>query len=440
MLDQDTASTLNLRAIENMEVNRCTKGVPGHVDALQIGDIGAQGWNLLRGDLPLPAAVLKESGLAHNSAWMVAFLKWKGAVICPHGKTTMAPQLFQRQLDDGAWGMTAATAGQIQTYRQFGVARILMANQLVDPKGLEFILGELKRDPAFDFYCLVDSAANAQWLADAVKAADIGRPLQVLLEVGCHQGRTGVRGKTEGVALARKVRSLSPYLSLRGVEAFEGVFSISATESAETKVTNFLEDMRGIILQCLTENLFAPGPVYVTAGGSAYFDMVTEVLTEFGSAPTVLILRSGCYLTHDAGLYKRSMIDMAQRMPDIKTLGQPPVSALEVWGYVQSLPEPGQAIVTFGKRDVSFDIEMPVVNSWYRPGVHQKPELLDSRYGISKLNDQHAYMTLPENHTLAIGDMVSVGVSHPCTTFDKWQLLYLVNDDYDIVGGIRTFF
>ena len=36
--------------------------------------------------------------------------------------------------------------------------------------------------------------------------------------------------------------------------------------------------------------------------------------------------------------------------------------------------------------------------------------------------------------------MVGFGISHPCLTFDKWLVMMLVDDDFHVIGAIRTFF
>ena len=63
-------------------------------------------------DLPLPVLVLHEDALAHNLAAMAAWCERERLLLAPHGKTTMAPRLFRRQLDAGAWGITVATVHQ----------------------------------------------------------------------------------------------------------------------------------------------------------------------------------------------------------------------------------------------------------------------------------------------------------------------------------------
>ena len=71
------------------------KGYPHHAAPLRRSAIAAQGWNVLRGDLPLPLAVIRRDALAGNLKWMQGFAAGHGVGLAPHGKTTMSPQLFR---------------------------------------------------------------------------------------------------------------------------------------------------------------------------------------------------------------------------------------------------------------------------------------------------------------------------------------------------------
>jgi D-serine dehydratase len=112
--------------------------------------------------------------------------------------------------------------------------------------------------------------------------------------------------------------------------------------------------------------------------------------------------------------------------------------ALEVWAYVQSRPEPEKVLLTMGKRDVSYD-ELPVPRFWCQAGG-ARPHPIGDGHRVTGLNDQHCHMNVPTNSPLQVGDMVGFGVSHPCLTFDKWPVLYVVDDDYTVTGAVRTFF
>jgi D-serine dehydratase len=427
-----TLGDLDIAAIDG----RC-KGIPGQLGSVPLGDIAGKGWNVLAEDLTLPLAVLHEDALRHNAAWMRAFLARTGAVVAPHGKTTMSPQLFRRQIDDGAWAMTVATIQQLQVARHYGFQRIVLANQLIGKQAIAYVLDELARDPTFEFLSLVDSLAHVEMLAAAAKARGIGRPLTLLLEGGFAGGRTGVRDIATALAVARAVKA-SPHLALAGIEGFEGLMT---GPDAGDKAARFLDFLVEIARAVDRENLFAPGRVLLSAGGSAFYDLVTA---KFGTAgltrETQILTRSGCYITHDSGMYVEHFARILERAPELRALGEGPKAAIEVWAYVQSRPEPRRALVTMGKRDVSYDPHLPVPQRWYRPGtVPCAPRPLTGHKCVG-LNDQHGYLELPADSPLQVGDMVGFGISHPCLTFDKWPVMMLVDVDYAVTGAIRTFF
>jgi len=417
------------------------KGVPGGTAPFPIGQAGAHNWNVLREDLVLPLAVLKHSAMEQNSAWMRNFLMSSGAVLAPHGKTTMSPQLFQRQLDDGAWAITLANIAQVQVARRFAVSRIILANQLVGRQAINYILNEMRRDPEFDFYCLVDSTENVAALAAAAKLAAPERPLQVLLEGGVAGCRTGARTLEQGLAVAKAVSETAPYLALRGVEGFEGVISAPTPQENAARVLEFLYFLGDLALVCDSNNLFATGPLILSAGGSAYYDLVARVFSAIKPGKEVLlVIRSGCYLVHDSIMYEKFIKELIKRSEQTREWGRPPQAALEVWAYVQSRPEPGRVILTLGKRDASYDAGLPAPLGWVRPGDHSEVQTLGSGHNCVEINDQHLFMNVPETSPLRFGDMVGFGISHPCLTFDKWQFIPVVDDDYNVVSAIRTYF
>ncbi len=426
-----------LHELENSIVDGRHKGIPGHCAPLALCEIATRGWNVLAEDMTLPLAVLHESALEHNARWMKAFLARTGAIVAPHGKTTMSPQLFRRQVDDGAWAMTVATIQQLQVARHYGFDRIVLANQLLGKQAIGYVLEELARDPGFEFFSLVDSVAQVEMLAAAASASDPGRPLQLFLECGMRGGRTGVRDLSGALSIARAVDA-SPHLALVGVEGFEGL--VSGSEGGE-KVAVFLDFIVEVARALDRLDLFAPGRVLLSAGGSAYYDLVA---TKFGAAglsrEATILTRSGCYLTHDSGTYAEHFVRILERSPELETIGEGPRAAIEVWAYVQSVPEPGLALVTMGKRDVSHDAHLPFPQRWYRPGSAPREAVPLTGHRCTGLNDQHGYLALPDDSPLRVGDMVGFGISHPCLTFDKWQLMMLVDDRYEVTGAIRTFF
>jgi len=434
---------MSLKDIDATILDGSIKGIPAGAAGFPLRDIGGKGWNLLREDLPLPVAVLRRSALQHNGMWMREFLALSGAVIAPHGKTTMSPQLFRQQIADGAWAMTVATVQQLRVCRESGIARIVMANQLIGRTAMSYVLDEIKRDRDFDFYCLVDSVANVAQLAAAARKAAPGRPLQVLLEGGMAGGRTGCRDLAAALDVARAVKAAGPHLALRGVEGFEGLIHSDSPKDDAAAVARFLDFLGEIAVACEKDDLFAADTLILSAGGSAFYDIVVERFRRAGvKRDFLLVIRSGCYLTHDSKMYREAFDHIRERRPDIDRLGGGLEPAFEVWAYVQSRPERRKAILTMGKRDVSYDVDLPVPLKWFRPGAGGANAMRGVPEGhvVTGLNDQHCHMTVPEDSPLAVGDMVGFGISHPCTTFDKWQIVPLVDDDYTVVSAIRTFF
>jgi D-serine dehydratase len=412
-----------------------TKGFPHDQAGLSLDEAGRRGWNILREEVDFPVALLRQSVIEQNARWMGEFLRRTGASICPHGKTTMAPQLFRRQLADGAWGITLATAQQVRVAYAHGVKRILVANEVLGEGFLRWLHATLDADPAFDFTCLADSLEGVRRL----EAAGEGRrPVNVLVELGIPGGRTGVRTVGEGLAVARAVKAASR-LRLRGVECYEGIVITQDPAADEAAIVGWLDRLGELARRCAAEDLFETDEVLLTAGGSAYFDLVVRCLSGLDlGRPSRVLLRSGCYLSHDAGHYQRLFGHLEGRLPEAWHGPGRLASALEVWAQVISRPEPGLAFLNLGKRDAGHDSGLPVPAFHSRQGA--RPAAVPGSWRITTLYDQHARLELPEAADLAVGDLVGCAISHPCTTFDKWPVLFMVDDAYSVVEAIRTYF
>lgn len=370
---------------------------------------------LVAEDVSGPVAVLRADALSHNLATMAAWCRDRGVELAPHGKTHMAPQLLARQYESGACAVTVATISQARVYRAFGVRNFIVANELVDGAALRWVAEELDSDPDFRLMCWVDSVAGVEQMAARLGSA--GRPVDVCVEVGLAGGRTGCRGASAVDEVARAAAA-SPALRLIGVAGYEAALGHDVTPQASARVTAYLSELRSAVERLA--DLFESDSVVVTAGGSTYFDAVADVLTIEAVAGRRVrtIVRSGCYLTHDHGLYARTSPLRDGLLP-----------AFEVWAQVTSRPEPDLALLTMGRRDVSFDQDMPI-------------PLGLSGSTVSKLNDQHAYLRVgPNDHAASeVGSWLRFGISHPCTTFDKWQMIPVLDESDRVVDLVRTFF
>jgi D-serine dehydratase len=359
-------------------------------------------------------------------------------LLAPHGKTTMAPQIFAQQLAAGAWGITVANVQQLGICARFGVRRVIMANQLLGAAEVGAVLRLREAHPDLEFHFLIDSQAQLVSIEHLAASQPMSRKLTALVELGVPGGRTGSRTYEEALAMARAVAA-SKIVALSGLECYEGAGHRRSARDEQT-VAELMRRVKDVALACDRESLFAGPSIILTAGGSAAFDIVARDLPMQLSKPVLTILRSGCYVTHDSGFYNRMLEGVKARSGTAWQTRPGLQAALEVWSQVQSCPEPGLAILTMGKRDASFDLEMPIVSKRYRPGTDATPQPAPASWKIANMNDQHAYLRFSADAAPQVGDLIGCGISHPCTTFDKWRALFTVDDDYRVTGAIRTFF
>jgi D-serine deaminase-like pyridoxal phosphate-dependent protein len=420
-------------AIGDERIDWRFKGMPQSLAGVSIEDAAARRLNLFRDGFLGPLLVLDGPAIEHNLTTMAAWCAVHGFALAPHGKTTMAPQLFAQQLAHGAWGMTAANTSQLRVYRAFGVDRVLLANELVDPAGLHWLAGELAADPGFAFSCWVDSVRGVALMDAALRGAGVPRPADVLIELGADGARAGVRDVATALAVARAVAD-SPVLRLVGVAGYEGAVAHGPLTEALSTVDTYLVRMRDLVIKLASQGFFAGvEQVIVSAGGSAYFDVVTTRLGGPWPAdlPVLPVLRSGAYITHDDGMYRRDSPLGAE-----PRIAAPPLrSALRAWAQVTSRPEPDLAILTAGKRDVPYDVDLPM------PAFIRRDDGVRPLTGgqIIRLNDQHAFLSGAVD--VRVGDWVGLNLSHPCTTFDKWPLIPVVDADGEtVIDLIRTYF
>ncbi|MFY0992001.1 amino acid deaminase [Halomonas sp. C05BenzN] len=404
-----------------MDVMPCDKGT---VETLP---------DLLSG-VSLPAAVVLEAPLAHNLAWMQRFAAEHGARLAPHGKTTMTPALFRRQLEAGAWGITLATAPQSRAAFVHGVERLLMANQLVGEANMAIVADLI--EAGADFYCVVDSAANVRQLGRYFAARELR--LQVLIELGVGGGRCGCRDHDQVMALGELVDA-EPALVLAGLEGYEGV--VHGADPA-AGIRAYAWQLVEVAQALDHDGLIEAREPLITASGSAWYDLIAEVFHEARLGDHFIpVLRPGCYVVHDHGVYRQAQRDVLRRRPDLERGLEP---ALEVFAQVQSLPEPGLAIVALGKRDIGCD-QLPEPLRRYREGGSPERPLSVAGWEVTRLMDQHAFVRLPEAvepgaGDVRVGDIVAFGTSHPCLTFDKWRRICLADDRLAVTEEMVTCF
>jgi D-serine deaminase-like pyridoxal phosphate-dependent protein len=391
---------------------------------------------LLR-DFPTPIVTLSESAVAHNLATMAEWCRDAGVGIAPHGKTTMSRDLWMRQLDAGAWGITVATPWQASVALGWGIPRVLLANELVQPSALRALAADVERLTVW-----ADSTRAVDIMTDVLSRTDAAGSLDVLVELGATGARTGARGVEAGLDIARAIAA-SPRLRLAGVAGYEGALAHDALPESLARVRAYLAEMVALHDAIEAADLYpSDGEVILTAGGSAYFDDVASALAPRRDVDGVrgrrveVLLRSGSYITHDDGFYSTVT-------PLVRTASRQEFrSAIHGWATVVSRPEPGLVLVDAGRRDLPFDDGLPVPRA-IRPFGSAVAAPWEGAV-TTALNDQHAFVRVPEDAVVEVGDVIRFGLSHPCTTFDKWRGLAVVDDalapEPHVIGMVETTF
>ncbi|HEV7741831.1 MAG TPA: alanine racemase [Pseudolysinimonas sp.] len=387
------------------------KSVPPRLWGRAVADVVQQGLRV--SELQTPLLTFDRTASDSNVAAMVAWAQDAGVELAPHGKTTMSPELWRRLLRAGCWGITLATPWQVQVARAAGLSRVLLANELTDPVAIAWLAAELDADASFEFACWVDSPEGVALLA----ASEGSRPIDVLVELGSAGGRTGARGLAAAQAVADAVTAL-PRLRLRGVAGYEGSYGSERSAEAISRVRSYLRELV-TLFEAVADRCAEP---IVTAGGSAWFDLVADELGPLRDRARVIV-RAGAFQAHDDVFY--AGISPFAGSP------HPFRPALHGWARVLSRPEPTLALLDAGKRDLPSDLDLPVIHG-----------IAGAR--VTSLADQHCFVELPAESTLAVGDVVRLGISHPCTAFQLWRLLPEVHDasaaDPQVVGFIETVF
>jgi len=383
------------------------KGLPADAVGMTVGAFLERGPRLA--DFWTPLLVLDEGALDDNIAFLAGWVAQRGLELMPHGKTTMAPALWRRQLDAGATGITVATPSQLRVAVHSDIPAVMLANQLVQPDVIRWA-AELAASGT-RIWSWVDDPAAIDGIERALGGTP-AHPLEVLVDLGRPGGRTGARSAGAAVALAERIAA-SPAVRLAGVAGYEGAVAHGRGPEGLAAARAFVDEVLAVH-EAFTP-LYDDGDVIVTAGGSAYPDVVG---TAFAAAAANgdrarFVLRSGAYVVHDHGYYRQnSPFDGAGLRPAARGLAR-----------VVSRPEPALALVDAGKRDFPYDEGLPqplyaITGDGERMPLHGAE--------TTKLNDQHGFVSVPADSSLAVGDLVVFGLSHPCTMFDKWRIVPVV--------------
>jgi len=424
---------------KSIMLDDAVRGVPTGEARFCASEIAAKRWRPQDGAMALPVLTLDEAAFVHNGELMHRYAASCGALIAPHAKTSMAPDLVRWQIERGAWGATVADPRQAEVMARAGVDRLILANEVGGASGALRLARFVAARPNTELYAFADSPAAVAALAGAWRENPALPPLRVLAEVGA--GRAGARTLAEAIAVAEAVLSSDGRLTLDGVSTYEG----PAERATLDETLAAIAALMALVADALVEVRRRVGPnkqLIVTAGGSSFFDLVVERLKPAVARDGLarLVLRSGSIYFHDHGVYDRGMADIDARRGfaldgEIVSARAAFRPALRVWAEVLSRPERGLAICGLGKRDVSFDCDLP------RPLlVHRAGRSRPVAARAAKLNDQHVFLAVSADDEIAVGDVVEFGVSHPCTCIDRYSFIFGVDEEGFIRHAFPTFF
>lgn len=425
-------------------IDDTVRGVPPGSGPVRLAEIGSRGWRPVDGVMALPVLTLDEAAFAANRSLMLAYVRENGIEIAPHAKTPMVPELARSLVAAGAWGTTVADIRQASVMLRAGLNRLIVANEVGGAGGARRLAALLANHPGAQVHVFVDSPAGVAALAAAWRDRPEVPPLHLLVEVGA--GRAGARTRADAAAVIEAIGMAAQSASLRlaGVGTYEGTAASADPEATAQAISALLTLAAEVFADVRAA---APGvPLILTAGGSVHFDRVVSALKPVAEADPLasLVLRSGAIFFHDHGVYQRGLEALDARggfRLNGRTLpaAQAFRPALRIWAEVLSRPEAGLALCGMGMRDVSFDHDLPRPLRAYRNAEPLAEETLVGAR-VTRLNDQHAFLAIDPSCTLAVGDIVEFGVSHPCTCLDRWSLIYTLDETGTVSGAFRTAF
>ena len=348
-----------------------------------------------RSGLNTPALVLDLDALDRNIERMARFARAAEVNVRPHSKGSKSLAIVRRQIAAGAIGICCTTIGEAEVMAAGGIANILITSPIVSPPMIDRLLA--LNESSDGLIVVVDDVRNVEALSAAIGA---GKPLGVLVEVDVGQGRTGVVGEDNVVALIRRVAAM-PQLVYRGIQAYYGHFQHVATVAERLKATEpRIAQLRQLLRRLRDEGL---APEIVTGSGTGTFetDATAGVFTEFqaGSYP---------FMDREYVEIERGSADDVQFEP-----------ALFVQATVVNASRPGFVVVNAGYKSFATEGGPPVV---------ARPELPGATYKL--MGDEHGGVTFdPGKRQVALGETIEFLTPHCDPTINLYDRYHCVRGD-----------
>ena len=435
------------KQILNSKIDSKTKGI-NEINKIKVKDIPNKKWNILKENVQFPILTMKESVFKKNIKSMNNFANYNGVSLAPHCKTSMCPQILKKLNDLNYWGFSAANNQQLSMLLEMGIKKIIIANLITNKSNIINLFKLIEKyGYAKKIYLCVDSTFGVNLLKELSIQYKFKHKLRILIETGFQNSRNGVRNLNSLNILTGKIIKLPSNFIFCGILFYEGAVSEKNYKKTINKVNKFISFSLKAFDYLLKNNFFSNEEIILSGGGSEYFDLIINSFQKYKNIKNIrLIIRPGTFIAYGHGHYLKSIENIDKRgtlfinKKNIKAtnLFNP---SLELWGHIISMQDSNRAILNFGKRDVHYDRGYPIPLSIYRKGkLFQKINPKQNKYKIYKMSDHHAFLYFTNDQDIRIGDLIKLGVTHPCVTIDKWDFFYMIDEKYNVKEGLKTFF
>ncbi len=433
-----------LKDLEETKINSTIKGIP-FLKSKKVKKLKFEKLNIIKENVQFPILSIDKENLLNNIKIMDNFAKENNALLAPHCKTFMSPQLINHYLKK-TWGVTISNNQQLSSIINLNIKNIIYGNLITNESNLIQYLNIINKYKNISniYYC-VDSLFGLNLLIKLIKKNKYKFKIKILIELGFKNGRCGIRNLKNFREILKKLKNSPKNIIVNGLFFYEGAINNKQIGTVSKKIKNIIKFTHQCHDELINNNIYKDKENIITAGGSEYFDLVSTYFNEynFKNNPK-LVLRPGSFVAYGHGHYEKKINYLRKRNLTGKLSKKNNIffePSLLLWSHVISINDNGIAIINFGKRDVSFDLGNPVALNIYRNNKKLKEiKNISNNLKVFKLNDQHAFLKFNKNVKLNIGDLISFGVSHPCITFDKWRYFYIIDKKFNIIDTFKTFF
>lgn len=349
-----------------------------------------------KAEIETPVLMVDLKILEGNLHKMASYFANTKAKLRPHTKSHKTPALAHMQIEAGAIGICCGTLDEAEVMISSGIRNVLVTREIVLPQQMARVVRLTKQS---DILIVVDNEEIARRFSEAAESE--GSKVKTLVDVMSRLGRSGVPPGKAALSMAEKIYK-SKGLMFMGLMGYEG--SMHGWDAKKREET--CKHELGILMD--TKELIERNGMevrIVSCGATSTYKIA-------GTYPGVTEVQAGSYLTMDSEYYSW--------FPEFEI-------ALSVLATVISQPSPTLVTTDAGIKKLTEDegTPQPKHPEW------AKVIALHEEHGILELID-------PEKE-IRVGDQLEIIPTHGCTTFNLYDQVYGMRDDYlEIIWDIEA--